>query len=108
MGCHIYASLVDGLPTLEIVDIDTQKTLLEWRYRNQDESSTFDNHEVQRLFHKLILLSCRQQAGNNRLFCALGETADKPALASPSQRAQHALHQYANQPKNRYSTYAVY
>ena len=70
-GYFIYASLHQGRPALEIVDADSRQVCLQWEYghaASQCAGADHDNHmpadlsesEIQRLFRRLLLLSCRQ------------------------------------------------
>lgn len=68
MGWQIYASLDHGTPTLKIIDPEDHRTVLDWHYQGQDDTRTFDCHEIKSLFQQLILLTCQQQAKNNRCF----------------------------------------
>mgnify|MGYP000051803998 FL=1 len=70
-GYFIYASLHQGRPALEIVDADSRQVCLQWEYGHSASQQTLperDNpavdelseSEIQRLFRRLLLLSCRQ------------------------------------------------
>lgn len=75
-GYFIYASLHQGRPALEIVDADSQQVCLQWEYGHaadqpevpEPSQTASSNHptealsesEIQRLFRRLLLLSCRQ------------------------------------------------
>lgn len=54
---HIYASLHQGRPSLQIVDADSQHTCLDWEV-SSDQQNEDDIHA---LFRKLLLLTCRQK-----------------------------------------------
>jgi hypothetical protein len=54
---HIYASLHEGRPSLQIVDADSRRTCLDWEI-STDQHSADDIHA---LFRKLLLLTCRQK-----------------------------------------------
>ncbi len=69
MGYYIYASLENGAPHLTVVDADTQCTCLDWEYQSpQEESELNQKREIQSLFRELLLLTCKQEAKNTRLF----------------------------------------
>lgn len=70
-GYFIYASLHQGRPALEIVDVDSRQVCLQWEYGHAASHQQEDQHEndlpqdlseseIQRLFRRLLLLSCRQ------------------------------------------------
>lgn len=64
MGYQIYASLLDGKPNLKIVDIDSQKTCMQWHYEKSGQDNNEEQQEIQRLFRELLLLSCKQNLSN--------------------------------------------
>ena len=78
---HIYASLEDQKPTLKVIDVESQKVILFWQYSQKNKSNNGTQHkesdrkEIQHLFKELILLTCKQQAVNSRVFSCL-ETDD--------------------------------
>lgn len=70
-GYFIYASLHQGRPALEIVDVDSRQVCLQWEYGHAASQHTgreavnslpqdLSESEIQRLFRRLLLLSCRQ------------------------------------------------
>lgn len=70
-GYLIYASLHQGRPALEIVDADSRQVCLQWEYGHSASQQALPDHnnpaanelsesEIQRLFRRLLLLSCRQ------------------------------------------------
>jgi hypothetical protein len=68
MGYYIYAWLEHGNPRLRVVDIRTGSTCLRWDYRNSGRTNFNDKKEIQRLFRDLLLLTCRQENQNIRMF----------------------------------------
>ena len=68
MGYYIYASLENGDPQLEIVDADSKSTCLSWRYQSENSDKNYDKKEIQRLFRELLLLTCKQEINNYRVF----------------------------------------
>ena len=64
MGYYIYASLLDGKPTLKIVDADSRKTCMQWHCETVGLDNREEQHEIQRLFRELLLLSCKQNLTN--------------------------------------------
>jgi hypothetical protein len=74
---HIYASLEDQMPTLKVIDAESQKVILFWQYNPKNKSNNGTQHkendrkEIQHLFKELILLTCKQQAVNSRVFSCL-------------------------------------
>ncbi len=65
MGYYIYASLLDGKPNLKIVDADSQKTCMQWHCEKLGQDNSEEQHEIQRLFRQLLLLSCKQNLSNS-------------------------------------------
>jgi hypothetical protein len=72
MNFHIYAWLENGLPRLEIVETQSGSTYLSWRYKEEadENNKPKDKKEIQRLFKELLLLTCKQEMKNCRLFKA--------------------------------------
>ncbi|MGH8548023.1 MAG: hypothetical protein ACRERU_05385 [Methylococcales bacterium] len=68
MGYYIYAWLEHGDPRLRIVDVQTGSICLRWDYRKSDRLKFSDKKEIQRLFRDLLLLTCRQESQDIRLF----------------------------------------
>lgn len=68
MGYYIYAWLDDGNPQLKIVDVQSKSICMRWSYQHSDDNSLTDKKEIQRLFKDLLLLTCRQEMKNSRLF----------------------------------------
>ena len=70
MGYQIEAYLDNGKPALKIYDQDKHNLCLFWAYSG-DHSS---NKEIKQLFRELILLTCKQDLHNVRVF-NLGKSA---------------------------------
>ncbi|MCI0667797.1 MAG: hypothetical protein L0Y43_07065, partial [Methylococcaceae bacterium] len=68
MGYYIYAWLEHGDPRLRVVDARTGSICLHWDYHDAGRSNASDKKEIQRLFRDLLLLTCRQESQNIRLF----------------------------------------
>lgn len=66
MGYHLYAWLENGKPQLQIIDAQTKSICLSWSY--QETKRNGDVKEIQRLFRDLLLLTCKQELGNYRVF----------------------------------------
>ncbi len=66
MGYHIYAWLENSVPQLQIVDAETGAVSVTWSYRSNGELG--DQKEIQRLFRDLLLLTCKQEMNNCRIF----------------------------------------
>ena len=67
MGYQIEAYLDAGKPALKIYDISKKDLCLSWRY--QGECKDPESHsEIQRLFRELLLLTCKQDLHNVRVF----------------------------------------
>lgn len=67
MGYKIEAFLQGGKPSLKIYDIKNQDLCLSWTYcANNNQKCS--NSEIQRLFRELILLTCKQDIHNVRVF----------------------------------------
>jgi hypothetical protein len=67
MGYKIEAYLKDGKPNLKIYDLSHNKLCLSWCYAGEPDKAD-SAQEVQRLFHDLLLLTCRQDLNNQRIF----------------------------------------
>lgn len=67
MGYRIEASLIDGKPSLKIYNTNQQLPCLSWTYcgKHGEEQS---QQEIQQLFRQLLLLTCKQDIANVRLF----------------------------------------
>lgn len=68
MSYHINAWLENGEPKLEILDAHTKAVCMSWSYKARRGMTRKDKTEIQRLFRKLILLTCRQTVANCRVF----------------------------------------
>ena len=69
MSYHIFASVIDGLPSLTIRDSASGQTVLVWTGSGVT-SALQGEPETRRLFRQLLLLSCRQELANTRVFTA--------------------------------------
>ena len=69
MSYHIYASVSDGMPCLLIRDSVTGRIVLHWT-GDGATSALKGEPETRRLFRQLLLLSCRQEIANTRIFSA--------------------------------------
>ena len=67
MGYQIEAFLDAGRPALKIYDIDKNALCLSWCYQGECEDPESQN-EIQRLFRELLLLTCKQDLHNVRVF----------------------------------------
>mgnify|MGYP003672118201 FL=1 len=68
MSYHINAWLEDGEPQLQIVDAQSKAVCVSWSYKASKETRSKDGYEIQRLFRKLLLLTCKQEMANCRVF----------------------------------------
>ncbi len=68
MSFHIYAWLENGKPRLRVEDADSKLTCMSWSYNDGNASSDADKHEIKRLFRELLLLTCKQEVANCRVF----------------------------------------
>ena len=66
MGYYIYAWLESGNPQLQIIEAESKSICLSWSYQATD--ANHDKKEIQRLFRDLLLLTCKQEMGNYRIF----------------------------------------
>ncbi len=85
MGYYIYAWLENGRPQLQIVDAETESICVTWGYRDHTDWDHEDEKEIQRLFRDLLLLTCKQEISNCRVFGA--KSINKPALTVVSDRS---------------------
>ncbi len=78
MSFQIYAWLDNGQPRLQIIETQSGAIHLSWRYKDDagENNKPKDKKEIQRLFKDLILLTCKQEIKNCRLF----ETKPDPSL----------------------------
>jgi hypothetical protein len=65
MSWHIHAWLEQGHPRLRICDARSETAVLDW---TGDLARDGDPRGLHALFHDLILLSCRQDCANVRVF----------------------------------------
>lgn len=70
MGYYIYAWLEKGRPQLQIVDVETESICVTWSYHDKTDWDHKDKKEIQRLFRDLLLLTCKQELNNCRVFGA--------------------------------------
>jgi len=70
MGYYIYAWLENGNPQLQIVDTQSESVCVTWSYQDPDHVGLGDKKEIQRLFRDLLLLTCKQEMNNCRIFKA--------------------------------------
>ncbi len=69
MSFHIYAWLENGNPRLKVIEPKSGTTYLSWCYQDTHEGKkSADKKEIQRLFKDLLLLTCKQEMKNCRLF----------------------------------------
>lgn len=66
MGYYIYAWLEHGNPQLQIIEAESKSICLSWSY--QATNTKYDSKEIQRLFKNLLLLTCKQEMRNYRVF----------------------------------------
>jgi hypothetical protein len=67
MGYRIEAFLDDGKPSLNIFEIDHNTPCLSWTF-NEEVNHQHSEGELHRLFRKLLLLTCKQDLSNVRMF----------------------------------------
>jgi len=67
MVYQIEAFLDQGKPALKIYDAAEQSLCLSWTYHG-DATEKNSRQEVQRLFRQLLLLTCKQDIHNVRVF----------------------------------------
>ncbi len=71
MSFHIYAWLENGLPRLRVIEAKSGTTYLSWHYQEtEQDGQPKEPEEVQRLFKELLLLTCKQEMANCRIFSA--------------------------------------
>lgn len=70
MSYYINAWLENGDPQLEIIDSRTRTVCMSWSYQAGNLVDSTDRNEIKRLFRDLVLLTCKQQADNLRVFSA--------------------------------------
>ena len=68
MSYHINAWLENGVPQLQVIDAQTKRVCMNWSYKSESEPSEQQRQEVQRLFRELLLLTCKQDIANCRVF----------------------------------------
>lgn len=67
MGYQIEAYLDEGRPALKIYDVKEQSLCLSWTYEGRP-SELRSQKEIHRLFRQLLLLTCKQDLHNVRVF----------------------------------------
>lgn len=67
MGYYIYAWLDNGNPQLQVVEAKSNAVCISWSYQASD-NEVYERKEIQRLFRDLLLLTCKQEMGNCRVF----------------------------------------
>lgn len=67
MGYRIEAFLNKGKPSLKIYEINQTNPCLTWTF-NEKVSEEHSEGELHRLFRKLLLLTCKQDISNVRMF----------------------------------------
>lgn len=70
MGYYIYAWLDKANPQLQIVDAASGSISVSWSYQGTGGNALTDENEIKRLFRDLILLTCKQEINNSRVFTA--------------------------------------
>jgi hypothetical protein len=70
MGYYIYAWLEDANPQLQIVDAQSGAVCISWSYQDSDSGGLGDRKEIKNLFRDLLLLTCKQELNNSRIFKA--------------------------------------
>ncbi len=68
MGYYIYAWLEKGKPQLQIIDAKSNSVCLSWSYQLSINEKNGDKKAIQRLFRQLLLLTCKQELSNYRVF----------------------------------------
>lgn len=67
MGYQIEACIENGKPNLKIYDMTQGDLCLDWHF-DGDLASDQTKQEVHHLFRQLLLLTCKQELRNIRLF----------------------------------------
>ncbi|TQV88103.1 hypothetical protein [Aliikangiella coralliicola] len=67
MGYQIEAYLDNGKPSLKIYDLEQNALCLSWTYSGKS-SEKRSKQEVHQLFRELLLLTCKQDIHNVRVF----------------------------------------
>ncbi len=80
MGYYIYAWLEKGNPQLQIVDAQSESVCVTWSFQGPDGRESGDKKEIQRLFRDLLLLTCKQEQNNCRIFQAMPSRKDRVQL----------------------------
>jgi hypothetical protein len=75
MGYRIEAFLNDGKPSLKIFEINQSNPCLTWTFSGKIDDQHSES-ELHRLFRKLLLLTCKQDLGNVRMFCLSNQYLD--------------------------------
>ena len=67
VGYQIEAYLEEGKPSLKIYDLSKQSLCLFWTYNGEANEQT-SKQEIHQLFRELLLLTCKQDIHNVRVF----------------------------------------
>jgi hypothetical protein len=70
MSFHINAWLENGDPKLQIIDAQSKCVCMSWSYKAKHGIEETSKHELQNLFRELLLLTCKQDISNCRVFSA--------------------------------------
>ncbi len=68
MGYNIYAWFENGNFQLQIVDAKTESVCVSRSYQGQSYVGFGDKKEIQKLFRELLLLTCKQEMRNYRVY----------------------------------------
>lgn len=68
MGHRIYAWLEEGKPRLRIYDAESGNLTVSWDYQGKQGAGEPQRQEIQRLFKQLLLLTCKQEMANVRVY----------------------------------------
>ena len=80
MSYHINAWLENGDPQLQIIDAQSKSVCMSWSYTAKRGSTGKDKNEIQTLFRELLLLTCKQEMSNSRVFKARPLLCDTKAF----------------------------
>ena len=73
MSFHIKAWLKNGDPQLQIIDAKSNSVCVSWSYESKNAAESGSKLEVQELFRELLLLTCKQEMVNCRIYGAYGD-----------------------------------
>lgn len=71
MSFHINAWLENGEPQLQIIDAQSRNVCMSWSYKPKSGTDQSNKNEIQKLFRELLLLTCKQEMSNCRVFTAI-------------------------------------